>query len=85
MTLPLSVGGRVISSVVTDLQTANRHTLLALKEILDCAAQDDTKGVLLKLGELFPELDAQKTLLFELETICKEAARRGPYTKKDNP
>jgi hypothetical protein len=84
MTVPLSVGGRVIMGVVTELQTAHRHTLLALKEILDCAANDDTKGVLTKLGELFPELDAQKTLLFELETICKDAARRGPYKKEDN-
>lgn len=84
MTVPLSVGGRVINHLVTELQTSHRQTLLVLKEIMDCAASDDSKGVLLKLAELFPELDTQKTLLFELETICKEAARRGPYKKSDN-
>lgn len=76
---PLSVGGRVAADLITDLQTSHQKVLMSLKEIMDCASQDDSRGVLLKLAELFPEMNNQKTTLFELETLHREAARRGPY------
>lgn len=82
MSVPLSVGGRVAANLITSLQMSHHKVLLSLKEIMDCASQDDSKGVLLKLAELFPEMNDQKTLLFELENLHREAARRGPYGPK---
>lgn len=81
---PVSVTGRVTAARVTDLQMSHQKMFLMLTEIMDCASKDDSRGVLIKLAELFPEMNNHKTLLFELETICRDAARRGPYKKEQS-
>jgi hypothetical protein len=73
---PLSVGGRVAADLITDLQFSHQKVLKLASEMVDCAAQDDCTGVLKKLAELFPELNEQKTMLFELDKIRREAGRR---------
>lgn len=74
--------GRVTSALVADLQMSHQKMFLMLKEIMECASQDDSRGVLMKLADLFPEMNDHKTMLFELENLHREAARRGPYGPK---
>ena len=81
---PLSVGGRVAANLITDLQMSHQSILKLASEMVDLAAQDDCRGVLKKLAELFPELNAQKTMLFELEAIRKEAGRRTKTEQEEN-